>query len=230
MRPSCRCHHRNVTAVTKFSLRLCSNSLSGAGSNVHDGALGLWEPRAAALLRSACVLERSSQQSRQPLTKATAEALAVPTPRAFGRHLAKPLRRYGLGLGLFGGRLSRRWRRSRRVQLAIEPYVFGLEGDISAADIGISEMVVVLWCCSQCLGINRLDRHRSQACRCARPTTPLDLRHGWSCHRRRGSSGQCQRFLGFGQLSARESTTETGLVFGVGVESNLTETMSALGV
>src|SRR5262245_33187694 len=85
-----------------------------------------------------------------------------------------------------GGQIGYNWQSNQ--------YICGLEGDISAADIGISETIVVPGAVlNASASIDWIATIRGRV-GVLRPTTPLDLRHGWSCHCQCGSSWQCQRF------------------------------------
>ena len=116
-----------------------------------------------------------------------------------------------------GGQVGYNWQ-SRQ-------FVYGLEADASAADIGISETFVVPGAVlSASASIDWLATFRGRAGILVQPnllvygTAGLAVVHAQA-------HGSVTTF-GFGQISASASDTETGLVYGIGVESMWTERMS----
>ena len=116
-----------------------------------------------------------------------------------------------------GGQLGYNWQ-SRQ-------FVYGLEADISAADIGISEAFVVPGAVlSASASIDWLATFRGRLGVLVQPnllvygTAGLAVVHA-------EAHGSVTTF-GFGQISASASDTGTGLVYGIGVESMWTERMS----
>jgi len=116
-----------------------------------------------------------------------------------------------------GGQVGYNWQ-SRQ-------FVYGLEADISAADIGISEAFVVPGAVlSASASIDWLATFRGRLGVLVQPnllvygTAGLAVVHAQA-------HGSVTTF-GFGQISASASDTETGLVYGIGVESMWTERMS----
>jgi outer membrane immunogenic protein len=116
-----------------------------------------------------------------------------------------------------GGQVSYNWQ-SRQ-------FVYGLEADISAADIGISEAFVVPGAVlNASASIDWLATIRGRLGVLVQPnllvygTAGLAVVHA-------EAHGSVTTF-GFGQISASASDTQTGLVYGIGVESMWTERMS----
>ena len=116
-----------------------------------------------------------------------------------------------------GGQVGYNWQ-SRQ-------FVYGLEADISAADIGISEAFVVPGAVlSASASIDWLATFRGRLGVLVQPnllvygTAGLAVVHAQA-------HGSVTTF-GFGQISASASDTGTGLVYGIGVESMWTERMS----
>jgi len=116
-----------------------------------------------------------------------------------------------------GGQVGYNWQ-SRQ-------FVYGLEADISAADIGISEAFVVPGAVlNASASIDWLATIRGRLGVLVQPnllvygTAGLAVVHAQA-------HGSVTTF-GFGQISASASDTETGLVYGIGVESMWTERMS----
>ena len=116
-----------------------------------------------------------------------------------------------------GGQVGYNWQ-SRQ-------FVYGLEADASAADIGISETFVVPGAVlSASASIDWLATFRGRAGILVQPnllvygTAGLAVVHAQA-------HGSVTTF-GFGQISASASDTGTGLVYGIGVESMWTERMS----
>lgn len=117
-----------------------------------------------------------------------------------------------------GGQLGYNWQ-SRQ-------FVYGIEADISGADIGISETVVVPGAVlNASASIDWIATIRGRVGVLVQPRLLLYGTAGLAIVNAE-ARGSVTTF-GFGQISARESDTETGLVFGVGVESQLTDRMSA---
>jgi opacity protein-like surface antigen len=117
-----------------------------------------------------------------------------------------------------GGQIGYNWQ-SRQ-------FVYGLEADVSAADIGVSETFVVPGAVlSASASIDWLATIRGRVGILVQPnlliygTAGLAVVHA-EAHASVGT-------FGFGGISVRESDTETGLVYGIGVETRLTEKMSA---
>src|SRR5215510_6665084 len=116
-----------------------------------------------------------------------------------------------------GGQIGYNWQ-SRQ-------YVYGLEGDISAADIGVSETLVVPGAVlSASASIDWIATMRGRFGVLVQPnllvygTAGLAIVHA-------EAHGSVNAF-GFGQISAHASDTGTGFVYGLGVESKWTEKMS----
>jgi outer membrane immunogenic protein len=117
-----------------------------------------------------------------------------------------------------GGQIGYNWQ-SRQ-------FVYGIEADISAADIGISETFVVPGAVlSASASIDWITTMRGRFGMLLKPnllvygTAGLAIVHA-------GATGSVNTF-GLGQMSVHESSTGTGLVYGIGVEHMLTERMSA---
>ena len=116
-----------------------------------------------------------------------------------------------------GGQVGYNWQ-SRQ-------FVYGLEADISAADIGISEAFVVPGAVlNASASIDWLATIRGRLGVLVQPnllvygTAGLAVVHA-------EAHGSVTTF-GFGQISASASDTQTGLVYGIGVESMWTQRMS----
>jgi outer membrane immunogenic protein len=116
-----------------------------------------------------------------------------------------------------GGQIGYNWQ-SRQ-------YVYGLEADISAADIGVSQTIVVPGAVlSASASIDWIATMRGRFGMLVQPnllvygTAGLAIVHA-------EAHGSVNAF-GFGQISAHTSDTGTGFVYGIGVESKWTEKMS----
>jgi outer membrane immunogenic protein len=117
-----------------------------------------------------------------------------------------------------GGQIGYNWQ-SRQ-------FVYGIEADISAADIGISETVVVPGAVlSASASIDWITTLRGRFGMLVKPNLLLYGTAGLAIVHAE-ANGSVNAF-GLGQISVRESDTGTGLVYGIGVESMLTERMSA---
>ena len=108
-----------------------------------------------------------------------------------------------------GGQIGYNWQSNQ--------YICGLEGDISAADIGISETIVVPGAVlNASASIDWIATIRGRVGVLVQPRLLIYGTAGLAIVNAE-AHGSVNAF-GFRQLSARESTTETGLVFAVGVE------------
>jgi outer membrane immunogenic protein len=117
-----------------------------------------------------------------------------------------------------GGQLGYNWQRNQ--------FVYGLEADISAADIGISETIVVPGAVlNASASIDWLATIRGRFGLLVQPNLLIYGTAGLAIVNAEAHGSVT--VLGFGQISAHQSDTETGVVYGIGVESQLTERMSA---
>jgi len=119
--------------------------------------------------------------------------------------------------GVGGGQIGYNWQ-SRQ-------YVYGVEADVSAADIGVSETIVVPGAVlNASASIDWLTTFRGRLGVLVQPnllvygTAGLAVVHA-EAH---GSVNA----VGIGQISAHASDTESGFVYGIGAESMWTERMS----
>jgi outer membrane immunogenic protein len=117
-----------------------------------------------------------------------------------------------------GGQIGYNWQSNQ--------FVYGLEADISAADIGVSETLVVPGAVLKASGsIDWLATIRGRVGVLVQPNLLLYGTAGLAIVSAE-AHGSVNAF-GFGQISASERDTETGFVYGVGLENKLTERMSA---
>src|SRR5262249_49281679 len=117
-----------------------------------------------------------------------------------------------------GGQIGYNWQSQR--------FVYGLEADISAADIGISETFVVPGAVLNASAtIDWLATVRGRVGMLVQPNLLLYGTLGLAIvHAEARASVNA---IGFTPLGIEESRTDTGLVYGLGVESKLNERLSA---
>jgi outer membrane immunogenic protein len=116
-----------------------------------------------------------------------------------------------------GGQLGYNWQSQQ--------FVFGVEGDISAADIGVSESVVVPGAVlNASASIDWLATIRGRVGVLVQPNLLLYGTAGLSIVNAEAHGSVTA--MGLGTISASASDTESGFVYGVGVESKLSERMS----
>ena len=117
-----------------------------------------------------------------------------------------------------GGQIGYNWQSQR--------FVYGLEADISAADIGISETFVVPGAVLNASAtIDWLATVRGRAGVLVQPNLLLYGTLGLAIvHAEARASVNA---IGFTSLGIEESRTDTGLVYGLGVESKLNDRLSA---
>jgi outer membrane immunogenic protein len=116
-----------------------------------------------------------------------------------------------------GGQLGYNWQSQQ--------FIFGVEGDISAADIGVSETVVVPGAVlNASASIDWLATLRGRAGVLVQPNLLLYGTAGLSVVNAEAHGSVSA--VGLGTISASASDTETGFVYGAGVESKLSERMS----
>ena len=116
-----------------------------------------------------------------------------------------------------GGQLGYNWQSQQ--------FIFGVEGDISAADIGVSETVVVPGAVlNASASIDWLATLRGRAGVLVQPNLLLYGTAGLAVVNAEAHGSVSA--VGLGTISASASDTETGFVYGAGVESKLSERMS----
>ena len=116
-----------------------------------------------------------------------------------------------------GGQLGYNWQSQQ--------FIFGVEGDISAADIGVSETVVVPGAVlNASASIDWLATLRGRAGVLVQPNLLLYGTAGLAVVNAEAHGSVSA--MGLGTISASASDTETGFVYGAGLESKLSERMS----
>jgi outer membrane immunogenic protein len=116
-----------------------------------------------------------------------------------------------------GGQIGYNWQSNQ--------FVYGIEGDISGADIGISETIVVQGAVlNASASIDWIATLRGRLGVLVQPNLLVYGTAGLAVVNAEAHASVTS--FGFGQISASESDTETGLVYGVGIESKFTERMS----
>jgi outer membrane immunogenic protein len=117
-----------------------------------------------------------------------------------------------------GGQIGYNWQSKQ--------LVYGLEADISVADIGISETLVVPGAAlNASASIDLIATIRGRLGLLVQPNLLVYGTAGLAIVNAEAHANVAA--FGIGQISARESDTETGVVFGVGVENKVTENVGA---
>jgi opacity protein-like surface antigen len=117
-----------------------------------------------------------------------------------------------------GGQIGYNWQSQQ--------FVFGIEADISGADIGVSETLVVPGSVfGSSASIDWLATIRGRAGILLQPNLLLYGTAGLSIVNLEAHSSIDT--IGLGTISVRESDTETGFAYGIGVEGKLTERTTA---
>lgn len=120
--------------------------------------------------------------------------------------------------GVGGGQIGYNWQSNR--------LVYGVEADISAADIGTSETLAVPGAVLDAsASIDWIATVRGRLGVLVQPNLLVYGTAGLAVVNAEAHASVA--VFGVGQISARQSDTESGLVFGVGVESKLTDKISA---
>jgi outer membrane immunogenic protein len=117
-----------------------------------------------------------------------------------------------------GGQIGYNWQSQQ--------FVYGLEADISAADIGVSETIVVPGAVlNASASIDWLATIRGRVGVMVQPNLLIYGTAGLAIVNAEAHGSVTA--VGIGQISAHESDTESGFVYGIGVESKLNDRMSA---
>jgi outer membrane immunogenic protein len=116
-----------------------------------------------------------------------------------------------------GGQLGYNWQSHQ--------FVYGVEADISGADIGVSETLVVPGAVlNASASIDWLATFRGRVGVLVQPNLLLYGTAGLAIVNAEAHASVSS--VGLGTISVSESDTETGLVYGVGLEGKLTDNMS----